>query len=388
MGFFKKIAAGLRKTKDAIASKIDNLFSSSVDEVEVEQEIEQVVGQEIEVAEQEVDSDEILQQPKQSQQPQPLDKKAEKALAKQEKREAKARAKQEKVETKRQAKEEKKQIKLEKKRIRVFEKLTDDFYDDLEDILISSDFGLEAAEDIVDTLRKKVRKNSINTREGVIAALRESIAELLDYQPIEFVSPTVLTIVGVNGVGKTTAIGKLANIYRKDKSVVIAAADTFRAAAVDQLATWAERSGVRLIKHADGADPSSVVYDAIQSAKAKHTDLTIIDTAGRLHNKSHLMEELKKVSRTINKNYPEANRVNLIVLDATTGQNALSQVKIFNEAIDIDGIILTKLDGTAKGGVVLAIKKMLNIPVLFIGVGEGIDDLEVFNPADFANAIV
>jgi fused signal recognition particle receptor len=199
----------------------------------------------------------------------------------------------------------------------------------------------------------------------------------------------VLLVAGVNGVGKTTAIGKLAKKFKNEgKSVTIVAADTFRAAAADQLTVWAERAGVRIVKHAEGADPGAVVYDAIASAKSKKTDVLLIDTAGRLHNKKNLMDELKKINRIIVREYPDCMYLNYIVLDATTGQNAISQVDVFNEAIDIDGIILTKLDGTAKGGVVLAIAGELSVPVVYVGVGEGIDDLEEFDSRDFIEAII
>uniref|UniRef100_UPI00402597AB signal recognition particle-docking protein FtsY n=1 Tax=Candidatus Fimenecus sp. TaxID=3022888 RepID=UPI00402597AB len=201
--------------------------------------------------------------------------------------------------------------------------------------------------------------------------------------------PTVIMVSGVNGVGKTTTIGKLANIFVKQgKSVVIAAADTFRAAASEQLEVWANRAKVRIIKHEEGSDPAAVVFDAISSAKSRGTDVVLVDTAGRLHNKKNLMEELKKIDRVIDREFPEAERHNLIVLDATTGQNALSQVEIFNEAIDIDGIVLTKLDGTAKGGVVLAIKHDMDIPVYFVGVGESLDDLMLFDAASYIHGII
>ena len=214
------------------------------------------------------------------------------------------------------------------------------------------------------------------------------MTEILDFEIPEETYPLVILVAGVNGVGKTTSIGKLAyNYKRAGKSVTIVAADTFRAAAADQLTVWADRAGVRIVKQAEGADAAAVVYDALQSAKSKGTEVTIIDTAGRLHNKVNLMEELKKIDRVIDREFPVAMRLNYIVLDATTGQNALSQIELFNEAIDIDGIILTKLDGTAKGGVVLAIAGGEEVPVVYVGVGEGIDDLEKFDDEDFVSAI-
>ena len=213
--------------------------------------------------------------------------------------------------------------------------------------------------------------------------------DLLDFEIPEEEYPLVILMAGVNGVGKTTTVGKLAQLFRKKgKSVTIVAGDTFRAAAADQLTVWAERAGVRIVKQGEGADAAAVVYDALQSAKSKGTDVTIVDTAGRLHNKVNLMEELKKIDRVIDREFPAAMRLNYIVLDATTGQNALSQVDLFNEAIDIDGIVLTKLDGTAKGGVVLAIAGEEEVPVVYVGVGEGIDDLERFDIDDFVSAIV
>lgn len=219
--------------------------------------------------------------------------------------------------------------------------------------------------------------------------LKRIMHDILDFELPEEEYPLVVLIAGVNGVGKTTTIGKLANLFkRRGKSVTIVAGDTFRAAAADQLTVWADRAGVRIVKQAEGADAAAVVYDALQSAKSKKTDVTLIDTAGRLHNKVNLMEELKKIDRVIDREFPEAMRLNYIVLDATTGQNALSQVDLFNEAIDIDGIILTKLDGTAKGGVVLAIAGEEEVPVVYVGVGEGIDDLERFDIDGFVSAIV
>ena len=267
--------------------------------------------------------------------------------------------------------------------------LNDDFYDELESILLSADIGSETTEQILDDLKKAIDKKHITSPADVRVELKRIMHDILDFELPEEEYPLVVLIAGVNGVGKTTTIGKLANLFkRRGKSVTIVAGDTFRAAAADQLTVWADRAGVRIVKQAEGADAAAVVYDALQSAKSKKTDVTLIDTAGRLHNKVNLMEELKKIDRVIDREFPEAMRLNYIVLDATTGQNALSQVDLFNEAIDIDGIILTKLDGTAKGGVVLAIAGEEVVPVVYVGVGEGIDDLERFDIDGFVSAIV
>ena len=267
--------------------------------------------------------------------------------------------------------------------------LDEEFYEDLENILISADVGAPCAMEIVDELREKAKHDKLKEEEDVKAALREIMAGMLPDEEFTFEYPCVIMVTGVNGVGKTTSIGKMAHWFvRNKKSVVIAAADTCRAAAADQLTVWAERAGVRIIKHAEGADPAAVVFDAIASAKAKKTDVLIIDTAGRLHNKTNLMEELKKMNRVIAREYPECEQYNLIALDATTGQNAVAQVNAFHEAVDIDGIILTKLDGTAKGGVVFAINRESEVPVVFVGVGEGIDDLELFDAKSFIEGIL
>ncbi len=264
-----------------------------------------------------------------------------------------------------------------------------DFYEDLLDVLISSDISYDTAEEIVDELHEKMRKEKVDDKEVVLKNLRETISDIMDIEPCEIESPAVIMVIGVNGVGKTTTIGKLANYYvNLGKSVVIAAADTFRAAASDQLDVWANRAGVRIIKHGEGSDPSAVVYDAVSSAKSKKTDILIIDTAGRLHVKANLMEELKKMSRVVEREYHEANFYKFIVLDATTGQNAFSQVELFNEAVGLDGIVLTKLDGTAKGGFVISLTKEMEVPVCFVGVGEKIDDIEVFSPDEFAKGVV
>ena len=268
--------------------------------------------------------------------------------------------------------------------------LNDDFYDELEEILLTSDIGAVAADDILERLKDAVDEKHIRHTDAVKVELRRIMVEILEENPKpEYEYPLVIVIAGVNGVGKTTAIGKLAKKFKSEKkSVTIVAGDTFRAAAADQLTVWSERAGVRIVKHAEGADPGAVVYDALMSAKSKKTDVLLVDTAGRLHNKKNLMNELEKISGIIGREMPEAMHLNYIVLDATTGQNAVSQVDVFNEAIDIDGIILTKLDGTAKGGVVLAISSQLDIPVVYVGVGEGIDDLEDFDAENFVDAIV
>ncbi len=268
--------------------------------------------------------------------------------------------------------------------------LDDDFYDELEYILLSADVGATTTERILDELHDVVDEKLLRDRADVKDELKRIMVDILDENPKpEYEYPLVIMVSGVNGVGKTTAMGKLAKKFKKDgKSVLLVAADTFRAAAADQLTVWAERAGVRIVKQAEGADPGSVVFDALASAKAKKDDVILIDTAGRLHNKKNLMDELGKISRIVAREMPEATYLNYIVLDATTGQNALLQVDVFNEAVDIDGIILTKLDGTAKGGVVLAIAGDLEVPVVYIGVGEGIDDLEDFDSEAFIDAIV
>lgn len=268
--------------------------------------------------------------------------------------------------------------------------LTDEFYDELEETLITSDIGAETTDTVMERLKKEIDRQHVRDTATVRTILKTILIDILnENEPPEYEYPLVIMLSGVNGVGKTTAIGKLAKKFKKQgKTVTIAAADTFRAAASDQLTVWAERAGVRIIKHAEGADPAAVVYDAAQSVKSKKGDVLLVDTAGRLHNKKNLMEELKKISRVTARELPDAMILNYIVLDATTGQNAIAQVDIFNEAIDIDGIILTKLDGTAKGGVVLAIAGELQVPVVYVGVGEGIDDLEDFDAADFVNGIM
>lgn len=267
--------------------------------------------------------------------------------------------------------------------------LDDEFYEELEDVLISADTGYDTAEEILERLKDAVNEKMIRSREQVKDELKSILQELLEENELPvYEYPLVVMVAGVNGVGKTTAIGKLAKKFvSQGKTVTLAAADTFRAAAADQLTVWAERAGVRIIKHEEGADPGAVVYDALQSAKSKKTDVLLIDTAGRLHNKKNLMNELSKITSVVDKEYPDAMKLNYIVLDATTGQNAISQVDVFDEIIDIDGIILTKLDGTAKGGVVLSIAAQLSVPVVYVGVGEGIDDLEDFDSKSFVDGL-
>lgn len=266
----------------------------------------------------------------------------------------------------------------------------DEFYEELEDILISSDISVSTTEEIIEDLRERVKEEKLKDEEFVRQALRDSLIEHLNRaEPYDFVDPTVIMVVGVNGVGKTTSIGKLARYFTQRKqTVTIAAADTFRAAAADQLSVWADRAKVKIVRSSEGSDPSAVVFDALSSAKAKSTDVLIIDTAGRLHVKANLMEELKKMRRVIDREYPEANVYTLIVLDATTGQNAISQVETFNEAVGLDGIVLTKLDGTAKGGFVVSLCSELEVPVLFVGTGEKIEDLEEFDAESFIDAIL
>ncbi len=268
-------------------------------------------------------------------------------------------------------------------------KFGEEFYDDLEEVLISSDISVTTAMEIIDDLKETVKEEKLKEEEDVKSALKDILIGHLDRAEVyDFVSPAVLMVVGVNGVGKTTTIGKLAHYFTDRKqSVTVAAADTFRAAAADQLSVWGERAKVKVVKSSEGSDPSAVVFDAICSAKAKKTDVLIIDTAGRLHVKANLMEELKKMRRVITREYPEANVYTLIVLDATTGQNALSQVETFNEAVGLDGIVLTKLDGTAKGGFVISLCSEMEIPVLFVGTGEKMDDIAEFDSESFVDAI-
>lgn len=266
--------------------------------------------------------------------------------------------------------------------------LDDDFYEELEEAMLTADMGVTATEQILDEFKDEVYREKITDTEKAKNLLKRIMVDSISYDIPDYDYPLVILLAGVNGVGKTTAIGKLANYFKSiGKSVVVAAADTFRAAASDQLEVWADRANVRIIKHKEGSDPASVVFDAISSAKARGDDVILVDTAGRLHNKKNIMDELKKIHKVIIRELPNADYRSYIVLDATTGQNALSQVEIFSEAIDIDGIILTKLDGTAKGGVVMAISAEQEIPVVFVGVGEKIDDLLPFDPEEFVDAI-
>lgn len=269
--------------------------------------------------------------------------------------------------------------------------IDEDLYEELEEILIISDVGMDTTVDIIERLRNKIRKEKINDPKEVKPALKEVIRDILmegSYEDDEK-SKKVMLVIGVNGVGKTTTIGKLAAKNKEEgKKVLLAAADTFRAAAIDQLEVWSTRAGVDIVKHQEGSDPAAVIFDAIQAAKARNVDLLICDTAGRLHNKKNLMNELEKMNRIIDRELEDYKKETLLVLDATTGQNAVIQAKQFMEACPIDGIILTKLDGTAKGGVVLSIKQSLNIPVRYIGVGEGINDLQKFDAEEFAEALI
>ncbi len=274
----------------------------------------------------------------------------------------------------------------------VFRKVDEELLEELEEILIMSDIGMETSVKIIDELRIKIKKEKIEDEESVKKALKEIMLDILNIADPNLnleTKPAVILIVGVNGVGKTTSIGKIANNLVKDgKKVVVAAADTFRAAAVEQLEIWAQRSGSQIVKKEEGSDPASVVFDAIQKTKENEADVLIVDTAGRLHNKKYLMDELFKIKKVIEKEMPESSKEVLLVLDAETGQNAISQVKAFKETTDITGIVLTKLDGTAKGGVVLGIVSENQIPVKFIGVGEQIDDMQIFNAEEFLNAII
>lgn len=273
----------------------------------------------------------------------------------------------------------------------VFVKVDEELFENLEEALIMADLGMETSVSLIEELRDRVKKKHINDGNEVKRELREVIADALRENDSEmrlYTSPSVILVIGVNGVGKTTSIGKLAAYYRsRGKRVLLAAADTFRAAAIDQLDIWAERAGVDIIKHQEGSDPAAVVFDACRAAKARETDILICDTAGRLHNKKNLMAELEKISRVISRELPDASRENLLVLDATTGQNAVSQAKLFGEVSELTGIILTKLDGTAKGGIVISIAKEQCLPVKFIGVGETIEDLQEFDPDAFARAL-
>ena len=273
-----------------------------------------------------------------------------------------------------------------------FRKVDEDLLEELEEVLIMSDVGVETSTQIINNLRERIKKGKIQDAEEVKQALREEIKEIfnsVDNRLHLDTKPSVILVVGVNGVGKTTSIGKMANRLKQDgKKVVVAAADTFRAAAVEQLEIWANRAGCDIVKREEGVDPASVVFDAIKVTKEKNADVLICDTAGRLHNKKYLMDELIKIKKVIDKELPDASKEILMVLDATTGQNAISQVKAFKETVDITGLVLTKLDGTAKGGVVIGITNENKMPVKFIGIGEKIDDMEIFNSDDFVKALI
>jgi len=274
--------------------------------------------------------------------------------------------------------------------LKAFVKVDEDLLEELEELLIMSDVGVSATEEIMERLRDDVKSGRLKEKEQVIDALKEILEDMIgEGEELKLTSvPSVILVIGVNGAGKTTSIGKISNrLIQKGKKVVVAAADTFRAAAIDQLAVWCERSGAELVKQNEGSDPAAVVFDAIACAKRKQADVLIIDTAGRLHNKVNLMNELAKINRVIERELPESDRENLLVLDATTGQNAILQAKEFRHAANITGLVLNKLDGTAKGGIVISIKKELNIPVKFIGVGEKIDDMQEFDSKEFVQAL-
>lgn len=274
--------------------------------------------------------------------------------------------------------------------IRSFTKIDEDFLEELEEILIMSDMGAITAEDICNQLRRKIKETGITDPAEVKGLLKEIVADMLrEDEPMKLsTSPSILFVIGVNGAGKTTTIGKLAaNFKAQGKKILVGAADTFRAAAIEQLEVWTQRSGVEIVKHQEGSDPAAVVYDSIEAAKARHADILLIDTAGRLHNKKNLMDELGKMFRIVNQRAEGCDVETLLVLDATTGQNAVNQAEQFMQAAKITGIVLTKLDGTAKGGIVVAIKNQLGLPVRYVGVGEKIDDLQEFVPEDFVEAL-
>lgn len=269
-------------------------------------------------------------------------------------------------------------------------KIDETTIDEIEEILISSDVGVNATEQIIEVLRKRVKEGALKDYEDLKALLKSELYKLIESDTsLNLISkPSVILVVGVNGVGKTTTIGKLGYKFKQEgKSVVFAAADTFRAAAIEQLEVWANRVGADLIKHKSGSDPAAVAFDALEHAKSKNKDIVIVDTAGRLHTKFPLMEELKKINRVMKKSIPEAPHESLLILDATTGQNAVRQAQLFNEAVGLTGVVVTKLDGTAKGGVIFAIKKEIGVPIKLIGIGEGVEDLKDFNPKEFVNAL-
>lgn len=272
--------------------------------------------------------------------------------------------------------------------IRNSPELDEEFFEDLTDILIMADVGMKTSEEIVAELQKRVKEARVRDPEEAREMLKAILKERMNSQRPPLKWPMVMLVVGVNGVGKTTTIGKLALRFKHAQhGVILAAADTFRAAAADQLQIWADRAGVPIVRHGEGADPAAVVFDGIESAKANHADLLIVDTAGRLHNKKNLMDELGKITKIIHREYPEADVRSMLVIDATTGQNGLEQAKVFKEVAEINGIVLTKMDGTAKGGIALAIRSELDVPVWYIGVGEGIDDLQPFDAGEFVDAI-
>ena len=273
--------------------------------------------------------------------------------------------------------------------ISYYKEIDDDFFEDMEDVLISSDMGIDTSHELIESLKSHVKSHKTGDINAIKSILQDKIADIMQTDGIQLESPCVILMVGVNGTGKTTSAGKLAFKYTKQgKKVALCAADTFRAAAIEQLSEWSSRAGVPITKSQTGADAASVVFDAITSAKAKKTDILICDTAGRLHNKKNLMTELEKISRTVDREYPEAKKETLLVIDATTGQNAISQAKLFSQASDVTGIILTKLDGTARGGVAVAVKNIIGVPVYYIGIGEGVDDLEEFDASSYAKAIL
>lgn len=264
----------------------------------------------------------------------------------------------------------------------------DEFYEELADLMVMADVGVTTAQEATDELRQRCVSENITDAGKAKEVFKDILAGRMRDKPMNFKSPSVLFIIGVNGVGKTTSIGKLASRMKTlGRRVLIVAGDTFRAAAAEQLSVWAERADVQIVKRGEGADPASVVYDGVQMAKARHADMMIVDTAGRLHNKAHLMEELKKMSRVVSREFPEAEMHALLVIDATTGQNGLNQARVFKDVTELDGIILTKLDGTAKGGIAVAIRRELGLPVRYVGVGEGLDDMQPFDAADFIDAI-
>lgn len=276
--------------------------------------------------------------------------------------------------------------------LKSYKKIDEELFDDLEEVLITADVGVNTTMYIIENVKQKVKDRKISEVGEIRSLLKEELKEILSKNEDNTLNinttPSIILVVGVNGVGKTTTIGKLASRLKSNgKGVLIAAGDTFRAAAIEQLTEWSNRSGVEIISHKEGADPAAVIYDSIQATKARNTDVLICDTAGRLHNKKNLMNELNKIFRVVEKEYPEANKEVLLVVDATTGQNAVLQAKLFKEACDITGIVLTKLDGTAKGGVILAVQSELNVPVKLVGVGEGINDLQDFDPNSFVEAI-